>query len=204
MEVGGEGGEEAEGEVEEAGGPVHEEGGDLSCRKHYNPQLAEEEEEAYLSGGGLQGEQDSAEEPEAEGDDDGLETKGQDARWGLFQGELQCLRFPLTQHGEEDPLSGLLIPIERMHFLDGGAIQFEDDISDVKTCFGGGAIHIFHLIGDPGTFEAIIRSGPGILKGHYQQGQGDQREIERSPIKPGPDHELNLKEERFWSHHPAP
>jgi hypothetical protein len=53
-----------------------------------------------------------------------------------------------------------------MHFLDGSVVQFEDDISNVKACFGGGAIHFLHLVGDPGAFEAIIRSGPGIVKGY--------------------------------------
>lgn len=53
-----------------------------------------------------------------------------------------------------------------MHFLDGGAVQLEDDISGVKACFSGGAIHIFHLIGYPETFEAVVGLGPGILKGH--------------------------------------
>ena len=91
-----------------------------------------------------------------------------------------------------------------MHFLDGGAVQLEDDISDVKACFSGRAIHFFHLVGDLGPFEAVVGLGPGIFKGHYQQGQGDQGEIERSPIEPKLDPGLNLKEEGFGSHHPAP
>ena len=84
MQVDGEGGEEAEGKAEKARSPVHEEGRDLPCRQHHNPQLAEEEEEAHLSRGRLQSQKDGAEEPEAEGDDDGLEAKGQDARRRLF------------------------------------------------------------------------------------------------------------------------
>jgi hypothetical protein len=92
--------------------------------------------------------------------------------------------FPLTQHGEEGLISCPLIPVKRMHFLDGNGIQFEDDISYVKACLCSGSMNPVYFVCDRGAFEAVVGLGPSVSRSHCQKGQGDQGEIQASPVKP--------------------
>ena len=66
------------------------------------------------------------------------------------------------QHGEEDPVPGSLTLVKGIHLPNGNAIQFEDDISDVKAYVGGGAINSLHLTGDPRVLKAVVGLGPDV------------------------------------------